>query len=488
MNPAPRALAWLNVILMTLFLAAFLVGVNLVSHARFSRVDMTTDKVWEISPQSRQVVRSVQKPISIYLNFTESPEVQDKSLQMAWNRTHQLLTEINNQNSQIFLYSLTELSPPPGYNELVKQISRPEYNTIYFLTRDLEDKPVVRSLGVREIYEGNPQTGDILDYIGEAKIVTMLSQLITDKKTKIYHTVGHREVQPSQSDAKGLSVVTSRITGMENAEFKPLDLARDKAVPDDADLVFIVEPTVDFSTIETEALEKYWKRGGRFFVALHPLIADPLVELKRSLETFGVRYNRDVVVDTRRENRNPGFLTVRAFMQHPVNQGMYNSGYLIPFASTVDPVLIKKDAQAKVLFISSPESYAETDLPPKEDSKHNVGERVGNLPLAAVAEEAAAVGRPARIIAWGSSMALNNQFNITGGAPNERTVGYVLNNFRWLLEREMLIAAPSESRKLKMRPFQPGADGLSVMWWVSIVVIPLVGVVLGGVTWHFRRK
>jgi hypothetical protein len=63
-----RLLIWLNVSVMTLLMAAFLVGVNLVAHSRFVRIDMTTDKVWEISPQSRQVLRSIPRDLHIFVN------------------------------------------------------------------------------------------------------------------------------------------------------------------------------------------------------------------------------------------------------------------------------------------------------------------------------------------------------------------------------------------------------------------------------------
>jgi ABC-type uncharacterized transport system involved in gliding motility auxiliary subunit len=210
-----RLWAWVNVVLTTLFLAAFLVGINLVSHARFARVDMTMDKVWEITPQSKAVIRSIQRPISIFPNFSASPSEQDKSLPMAWQRTANLLTEFQSLNSKITNRPLRENAP--DFLDLLKQISRPEYNTIYFLTRDVEDKPVVQSIGVRELYEGNPTTGEILDYIGEAKIVTLISQLASDRKTKIYFTEGHREVKPSQSDGKGLAVVASRVISLVNS-------------------------------------------------------------------------------------------------------------------------------------------------------------------------------------------------------------------------------------------------------------------------------
>jgi ABC-2 type transport system permease protein len=101
MNPfrKRRILAWLNVSVMTVLMAAFLIGVNLLAHSRFARIDMTTDKVWEISAQSRQILKGLNRDLEIYINaISEGPMEQEKALPEAWRRTVLLLGEMTNQN------------------------------------------------------------------------------------------------------------------------------------------------------------------------------------------------------------------------------------------------------------------------------------------------------------------------------------------------------------------------------------------------------
>ncbi|HEU4339262.1 MAG TPA: Gldg family protein [Planctomycetota bacterium] len=476
-----RALNWLNWSLMIVFMAAFLVGVNLVAHTRFARIDMTTDKVWEITPQSRQILKSVPRELSIYVNpWFEG--VQDKSLPEAWRRTHLLLFEMANQNSNLKVGHISE-----GFKakaSVMSQMGTPEPNSIYFIYKTIEDKPVSRVVSIGDLYQGNPQTGDIIDYIGESRIITTIAQLISDRKTRIYHTIGHREVPPNVSDRRGWSAVQVKLTALENAEFKPLDLARDKAVPDDADFVLIVAPVTDFTTVETDALTKYWQTGGRLFVAVYPLIPDPMTEFRRFLETVGVKMNRDIVVDGARELQDPGKLIVRDYGRHPVNQGMFGLPFQFAFSCSVDPNVVNKRMQAMALFMSSRQTWGETDL--KSTPKHGPGDRWGPVPLAVAAEESIAAGRLSRIVAWGGVSALTNEYNLVQDQPNELTLGYILNNMRWLMERE--VSTPTASRRPRMKPFSPPPGADTVIGWISLAGIPFIGVLLGGLAWYFRRK
>lgn len=482
-----RVLIWVNVVLMCVLMAAFLVGVNLVAHTRFARIDMTTDKVWEISPQSRQILKSAKYDLQVYVNpVSEGPTAQDKALPEAWRRTILLLSEMVNQSPKIKLTTVNERSTTHAKD--LSLFSRPEPHMIYFIYRTPDDKPVSRAISVMDLFNANPQTGEVLDYFGESRIISTIAQIISDRKLKIYATTEHKEIPPTLADRRGMSALTGRLMALENAEFKPLNLMRDKAVPEDADLVLIAWPASDFTTVETDALTKYWARGGRLFVAVHPLIPDPLSELRKFLETCGVRMNRDIVLDAQRELGDSGRLAVTRYGGHPVNQHMHGQAFRVDVSGSVDANIVNKRMQAMPLFYSSEACWTEHDLPPKPGvSKHSPGERWGPVPLAVAAEEATAA-KPARIIAWGSVFPLMNEMNMIQDTPNEFTLGYLVNNFRWLTEREMLISAPTESRRPRMRPFSPPPGGDAVIGWVSLAGVPLLGVALGGLAWYFRRK
>jgi ABC-type uncharacterized transport system involved in gliding motility auxiliary subunit len=486
-NPSKKRklLTWLNVTLMTLLMAAFLVGVNLVARTRFARIDMTTDKVWEISPQSRQILKNIPRDLKIYINPFIGPETQDKSLQEAWRRTVNLLSEMANQNPKIKLTAITETQIQA---EVAAQFSQPQPNMMYFIYKTVEDKPLSRAISIGDLYQGNPQTGDILDYNGESRLITTIAQLVSDRKAVVYATVGHQENPPNVADRRGWSVLQGRLTALENTEFKPLELARVKEVPADADLVFIAAPYADFTTVETDALKKYWARGGRLFVAMHPIVPDKMGEFRAFLETCGVRVNRDIVIDAQREMGDPGMLVVREYGRHPVNQGMHGLPYRVALSCSVVPVAVNRRMQSMALFYSSKQTWAESDLPPKSTSKQTPGEPWGPVPLAVATQQDYDTGKPARLITWGGVAALTNEFNMRQADPDDFTLTYLLNNFRWLMERDITIVTPVAARQPRMKPFTPPPGAESVIGWISLAAIPFIGVLLGGLAWYFRRK
>ncbi len=100
-----------------------------------------------------------------------------------------------------------------------------------------------------------------------------LSQLINSRKTA-YFTVGHGELNDPQrgterQDGRSANVVKTLLE-RQNYRVKNLGLGQGlgKAVPDDADVVLVLGPTVPFAPEEIQTLHRYADAGGRVFMAL----------------------------------------------------------------------------------------------------------------------------------------------------------------------------------------------------------------------------
>lgn len=118
-------------------------------------------------------------------------------------------------------------------------------------------------------------------------------ELVSARKVA-YFTVGHGERSYEQYGAaekdpraplKGLRTVLKG----QNFEVKILGVGQGLAseVPEDASLVFVVDPAGDFLPGEIEALHRYLDRGGRLWVALDP---DRQTNLAGLLLEYGVRF------------------------------------------------------------------------------------------------------------------------------------------------------------------------------------------------------
>jgi ABC-type uncharacterized transport system involved in gliding motility auxiliary subunit len=139
--------------------------------------------------------------------------------------------------------------------------------------------------------------------------------------------------------------------------------------------------------------------------------------------------------------------------------------------------------QATELMFGPPSSWSQ----PLTRNRVEKNDQDREAPPVAVAAETRVEGRKlARVVAWGSGLSLANANLMMGSELREDRAGYVLNTFRWLLEKEGQIVAPP--KQVERRPLELKAEQANLMFVVTVIVMPLVGVVLGTIAWFFRRK
>jgi hypothetical protein len=240
-----------------------------------------------------------------------------------------------------------------------------------------------------------------------------------------------------------------------------------------------------------EIVREHVERGGRLFVALRP-------RQKTGLEAFlresGVRVGGEgqVVDPSDCLFPYPTIPKVRQFALHEVNAGMGNSYVVMPESCPVDPEDPQRpDWRVNSLVRSGPQSWEEKGpLDPQARPRRDGDERGGNLPLVVAVEKPASrapegSGKKAKLIVWGSAAALTNAFLSPGGAMDSRQVDYVINNFRWLADRGALEIGPTPVKEGFVDIQMPAMVRLR---WVVLAGFPLLGVLLGLMTWFLRRK
>jgi hypothetical protein len=122
---------------------------------------------------------------------------------------------------------------------------------------------------------------------------------------------------------------------------------------------------------------------------------------------------------------------------------------------------------------------------PKQDSD----ERGGGMKVIVAVEKAVtrkdAKRKAAKIDVWGSALPFTNQLLKNGYTFQTVQGQYVVNHFRWLMERELLDIEP---KKVKVRPLEMSADALANLRWVVCFAFPGFGICLGILAWFLRRK
>ena len=315
---------------------------------------------------------------------------------------------------------------------------------------------------------------------------------------KVYFTTGHAERDPSSAERLGYS----RIAGLlEQERFATarLHLGETPAVPDDAAMVVVAGPKLDFFEPEVEALDRYLTRGGSILFLIDP-VADlrryvtesgavlfminpdsemknpELTRLTRFIDTLGVSVGSDIVVDLSGMGEFLGTdASVPVGARYPAHAitDEFSIVTAFPVARSVTPV----DA-AQPIVETSDRSWAETDVT-ELTSKGQVsmdqakGDRQGPISLAV----ARSGPHPnSRVVVIGDSDFVANYI---GNIPGN--VDLLLRAVRWLGRRDPRPPAPTQPGEVRVVEMTAGRH--QVVLWAS-VAIPLFAAIAGFVAWR----
>ncbi len=484
-----RAWAWLNFSLQAVFLLGFLVLANLLARKAGGRYDLTSRRTFALNSITEDALRRLDYDLEVWLTPWEYAVASgdDKSMRLAWMRTYDLLEEFRKRTDR---FKVTYINPLDKGEAARLQRHWPQVapNTLYLLATHGPDRTTRKTIDIAQVYQGDPKTGAIREYRGEGSLLQALRELAVSAKRVVYQTFSHKEF--ITEDPRSMAVLSQHLTGHEGIEFRRLDTAGNMRVPDDARMVVVLGPAAAFQAGEVEILRDYLERGESLFVALRARVE---TGLEKFLEDFGVRAGTQVIVHDPIDCVPPrmSHLRVRRFNDHPINRSMANAYITMPDSCAVDPVEKGAGWKTVPLAQSGPESWGEKGpVGPDDRPRPDKDERRGEQNLIVAVEKAvpkAGGGEPgkAKLVVWGSVHPLTSPGLSPGGHVNQYQLQYVVNAFRWLMDRETMEVG---GRGVVVEPIQMSPAAISQVWWIAVVGFPLVGVALGILAFFFRRK
>ncbi len=244
----------------------FAFATQYVASERDARVDLSYFRTARPGEATRNLVRSLDEPLTITTFF---PPANDVAEQVA-----AYFDDIKAESKNLKLERLDFALEPKRAKELgiasngAIVISKGERRETVTLGLELERaRPQLRSL----------------DQDVQAKLVG-----VARSKKTIYFTSGHGERTEDPINASDQRPTIASIKSLlrrQNYELKSLSTAEGLAVdvPKDAAAVMIIGPQQPFSEAEAKTLEAYGRRGGHLFVALDPEAGQPFTELLKPL-------------------------------------------------------------------------------------------------------------------------------------------------------------------------------------------------------------
>jgi ABC-type uncharacterized transport system involved in gliding motility auxiliary subunit len=451
-----------------LFLA-ILVAVNWISNRQHKRWDLTANKQFSLSDQTKQILTELKKPLAIKAFYEGGPSGSLQGLR-------DQLEEYQYASKQVSVEYIDAVKDP---------IRARSYQVQTYGTVVLE-------------YDGRTERATQAD---EQTLTNSLKKLIEGQAKKIYFVTGHGEHDSADTDRRrGYSVFAEALKS-DNFEVANVALAQEGKVPDDATVLVIAGPQTDFFVPELDAVRAFLKKGGKVLLLLDPsdkVDSTPIPNLLAFAKEWGIAVGNDIVVDAsgvgRMINAGPEVpIAMPVEPGHAITRD-FRLMTAFPVTRSVTPIEGGTDGKvAQKLLQTSPQSWAESDLrglittrQPKLDDADTRGPVSMAAAVSAPAPDAPApasaeLPKPeSRVVVVGDSdFASNSAIGIQGNRD------LALNITNWLAQQENLIAIrPKDPQDRKI---QLTEDQSQRIFWLALLVIPGLLIGTGVRVWWKRR-
>ncbi len=462
-----------NAIVMTLAFLLIAMLVNFLFFRASTRFDMTSTRVFSLSPQTQQILDRLDSPVRANAFFIPN----DSQNSFAQQQAEDLLNEFQRRSSN-FTYRFID---PQLEREQALQYGVEQYPTIVF-----ED---VESGNQQGVFNYSEQ-----DFLTGVLIATGIQQ------KRVYFLTGHgeafltRDPATGETDPNGYDFAREGLL-RDNYQVWPLNLKQDLAVPADAAVLIIGGPDQDLSIQELDALMEYMLDGGKL-VAL--LDTDSPGTYRQFLRRWGVHIFEESVADI---VSNVAGELLTPMVQKSNLQFNTSGASGIPIADQVNvaffpgvtaltlalpPEDLPPFIQYDTLISSTPASWLETN--PDEVEFETETDLGGPLDLAAVVQaggtlDGQVVTNPdtvAKLVIFGDSDFARNGFFFSS-----ENADLLLNSVNWLAEDFDLIAV-----RPKLVPFRElvvNQRERNFIKWSSWLVPPIMMLIFGVIAWWRRR-
>jgi gliding-associated putative ABC transporter substrate-binding component GldG len=326
-----------------LLVAAIIIVVNILSNRFFVRLDVTEDQRYSLSPATKNILRSLDEPVTVTAYFSENLPPELSNLKRDFKN---MLTEFSNISKGMVVYEFIDPSKDETTEQQVQQkgiIQRP----IQGREKDQIKFQIVYQ-GAEVQMGNNSEVISIIQSVQgmEYALTSSIKKLSVQEKPLIGILQGHGETPFNQLGhlLHGLSVLYDVL---------PVTLTDSTAELNHFEALAVIAPVDSFQAGELAQLDEFLASGKGVFIALNRVDIDLNTEqtgrsINTALETWlaqkGIMVNENFVLDINnvpigiqqqtmtpfgpgmvtRQIPFPFFPLVNNFADHPITAGLEN--------------------------------------------------------------------------------------------------------------------------------------------------------------------
>lgn len=427
----------------TLILSAAVIAIfavaNFLGFRHHKRIDLTTQKFYSLSDQTKKIVSGLNKDVKI-IKFDQA----------------------DNQGLKDQMSEYQYLSKRLTF-EVVDPQTKPEIARQYQITK------------MGELVVASGERTERPDGSGEQDIVNAILKVTRDSLKTVCFVEGHGERATSSSDGEGLSSGEGLIK-KENYNTKTVTLGTGTQVPADCSVLVVAGPKQPLLQPETAMIGKYLDAGGKAMLLIDP---DTNPQLDEVLKAWKIDVGNNTVIDVSAAGQmmggGPFAPLVLNYGSHPITKDFGRTMTIFPLARSVKP----GDNSTSIL-LTSEASWGESELKAGAQPEFTEGKDVKGPVSLGVAASRTIGDKEARLVVIGDSDFVTNR--VLGFQRNK---DLFLNSINWLAQDEDLISIRPKG-PMNRRVDLSGSQQ-NLLWLLIVVLIPLAVLGAGAYIWWKRR-
>ena len=216
----------INRLLQIVLSLSLLFGLNYLATRHFSRIDLTLQHLYSLSPETIAYIRQIEKPVKIIV--TLSPDSGDDLESQLYRYLRNLLKEYEyagrgNEQNKIEIEFIDIYKERQKAEHLANQFGLKEPKLVLVVSEDRHR--IVMGTDLMQ-YADNQATA----FTGEQALTSAILEVSQSHQAKIYFTVAHGEMRwDDVSPVRGLSQLAQQLK-LRNFSLDSLDLTRSAEV------------------------------------------------------------------------------------------------------------------------------------------------------------------------------------------------------------------------------------------------------------------
>lgn len=433
------------------------------------KLDMTSEKIYELSDETKKMLAEYDTPVDIYFIAGTSYESSYRLL----GNVAEVLEKYAQYGSSLKYTSIdSEKNPTFGS----KYVEDGEYIGAGSVILDSGER--FKVYNYTDLYNTSTnsqgqQTASSMR--AEQMINAGLKYIASDEEFTAYFVKGHNEVE--------LGGLKTKLAD-ENYEVKDINLTTEE-IPEDAKLLVISAPKVDYTSADIAKLDAFFARAGKALVTFDYECSN-LTNLYDYLKSWGILVNDDLAVEQEQSHTVSQLgLVLADYGDSEIVTTLKENNRIIgyyPYSKSLQLLFSENNGiKTETVLATTDSAYSTTDFASLENTSGSTGKQII---AAAATKQGDSPAEDAIIFVSGTTALLDiNEQNIASfGFANYDYITNVLTFLHGTYEDYSISPKYLSSGRLMM----DGMQGL-IFGGIFAILVPLAVLIYGIVVWVRRR-